>query len=86
MFVLQSYEHSSYRVSENMFNALNVVVGAHLCSLPILNTQKHHHKLVLTGKKVFILLLLESNMQEIICENIEEFSLKNLIWIILNYL
>jgi hypothetical protein len=30
--------------------------------------------------------LLESNMQEIIFENIEEFSLKNLIWIILNYL
>jgi hypothetical protein len=26
----QSYEHFSYRVSENMFNALNVVVGAHL--------------------------------------------------------
>jgi hypothetical protein len=24
------FEHSSYRASENMFNALNVVVGAHL--------------------------------------------------------
>jgi hypothetical protein len=27
----QLYDHSSYRVSENMLNNLNVVIGAHLC-------------------------------------------------------
>ncbi len=33
----QLYEHSSYRVSENVFNALNVVVGAHLWTTAVIS-------------------------------------------------